>query len=144
MKFVAEDGKVFETMEECKEYEEQNIAEMLVGNIPHYIIDADDLFGGSSCNLYVFFRIGNSEQDKRFKKWVIDGGCVDNAISCIVCSDFADDDGEIYAIPLDEEDRRIVWKILDNKLRKYSWEQKSCKELLAEAREWIKEEFELE
>lgn len=70
MKFVAEDGKVFETMEECKEYEEQNMAEMLVGDIPHYVIDADDLFGGSSCNLYVFFRIENSEQDKRFKKWV--------------------------------------------------------------------------
>lgn len=70
MKFVAEDGMEFETMEECKEYEEQNMAEMLVGNIPHYVIEADDLFGGSSCNLYVFFRIENSEQDKRFKKWI--------------------------------------------------------------------------
>lgn len=71
----------------------------------------------------------------------IDGGCVDNAISCVVCSDFADDDGEIYAIPLDKEDGQIVWEILDDKLRKYSWEQKSCKELLDEAREWIEKEF---
>lgn len=70
MKFVAEDGKEFETMEECKEYEEQNMAEMLVGNIPHYITDAEDLFGGSSFNLYVFFRIENREQDERFKKWI--------------------------------------------------------------------------
>ena len=66
MKFVAEDGKVFETMEECKEYEE----EMLVDNIPHLIFYADDLFGGSSCNLYVFFRIENREQDEVFKKWI--------------------------------------------------------------------------
>ena len=73
----------------------------------------------------------------------IDGGCVDNAISCVVCSYFedVDDNGDCYAIPLDEEDRQIVWEILDDKLRKYSWEQKSCKELLAEAREWIEKEL---
>lgn len=73
----------------------------------------------------------------------IDGGCVDNAISCVVCSYFedVDDNGDCYAIPLDEEDRQIVWKILDNKLRKYSWEQKSCKELLAEARKWLEKEI---
>ena len=109
-----------------------------------YIVDEMRTASGQKPFLYA------ENEDETVEGWYnyyinlndLEGGCVDNAISCIVCSDFAEDNGEYYPIPLDDDDRKMVWDVLDQKLRKYSWEQKSCKELLAEAREWIEKEIE--
>ncbi len=69
MKYMAADGSVFNTAKECEKYEE-GLAELLIGDIPHYIVNASDWFCGSESNLYIFMRIENEDQLTRFKKWV--------------------------------------------------------------------------
>ena len=69
MKYMAADGSVFNTAKECEKYEE-GLAELLIGDIPHYIVNASDWFCGSESNLYIFMRIEDEDQLTRFKKWV--------------------------------------------------------------------------
>lgn len=69
MKYIAADGTIFNTAKECEKYEE-GLAERLIGDIPHYIVNASDWFDGSDSNLYIFMRIENEVQLTRFKKWV--------------------------------------------------------------------------
>jgi hypothetical protein len=69
MKYMAADGSVFNTAKECEKYEE-SLAERLIGDIPHYIVNASDWLDGSDSNLYIFMRIENEDQLTRFKKWV--------------------------------------------------------------------------
>jgi hypothetical protein len=69
MKYIAADGTIFNTAKECEKYEE-GLAERLIGDIPHYIVNASDWLDGSDSNLYIFMRIENEDQLTRFKKWV--------------------------------------------------------------------------
>lgn len=69
MKYVAYDGTEFHTEEACEKYEE-TLASRLVGDIRHKIVSADEMYDGSSFNLYVFFKINYETEVPLFEKWV--------------------------------------------------------------------------
>ena len=69
MKYVAYDDTVFNTKEACEKYEE-TLASRLVGDIRHKIVSADEMYDGSSFNLYVFFKINYETEVPLFEKWV--------------------------------------------------------------------------
>lgn len=75
MKYIAADGTTFETESACINYE-STLATRLIGDIPHKIVNAEDLFDGNYSNLYVFMRIESKEQLANFKTWIsmLDGG----------------------------------------------------------------------
>ena len=62
---------------------------------------------------------------------------VDNAIEATVESESAPDDFDCYSIDLTDEEQQMVYDALDKQLRKI--EGKSAEELLAEARDYMKE-----
>lgn len=72
--YIAEDGTEFESYRECAEYEEDN-AHILIMDIPHVAVEADELFDGSSCNIYGFFKVNTEEQALNILKWAVIKGC---------------------------------------------------------------------
>lgn len=75
--YIAADGTEFDNERDCKKYEEDR-AYILVTDIPHVVVEADELFDGSSCNLYAFFKVDTEDQAFRIVKWAVIMGC-DNA-----------------------------------------------------------------
>ena len=72
--YIAEDGTEFEIYSECANYEVDN-AYILITDIPHVTVEADELFDGSSCNIYAFFNVDTKEQALNILKWAVIMGC---------------------------------------------------------------------
>lgn len=72
--YIAADGEEFDNEQDCIKHEEES-AYILVTDIPHVVVEADELFDGSSCNLYAFFKVDTEEQAFRIVKWAVIMGC---------------------------------------------------------------------
>ena len=73
-KYIAADGEEFDNERDCIKHEEES-AYILVTDIPHVVIEADELYDGSSCNLYAFFKVETEDQAFRIVKWAVIMGC---------------------------------------------------------------------
>ena len=68
--YIAEDGEVFETKEECEAYENKPDS-YLIGDIPHKMVDYEDFFGeGSTTSYYLILNIQTVDQADRFMMWL--------------------------------------------------------------------------
>ena len=72
--YIAADGTEFDNERDCRKHEEDG-AYILVMDIPHVVIEADELYDGSSCNVYAFFKVDTEDQAFRIAKWAVICGC---------------------------------------------------------------------
>lgn len=75
--YIAADGTEFDNENDCRKHEEDS-AYILVTDIPHATIEAEELYDGSSCNIYAFFKVDTEEQAFNLIKWAVIMRC-DNA-----------------------------------------------------------------
>ena len=77
--YISDDGMKFESKDSCIEHEEA----YRISQIPHTVVDAETLFDGSNCNLYVFFKVDTIDDAELLFSWAKrhatrDGNIVDD------------------------------------------------------------------
>lgn len=69
-KYEANDGKVFDNENSCIEYEERISLNNMIKNIPHVMVNHEDIFPSGCCTEYaIVFRPENTEQASRLLEW---------------------------------------------------------------------------
>ena len=73
-KYIADDGKEFDTLEECEKHERNaQDAKYMLGNIPWAMVDYEDFYGnssGSNTCYYLILHFENRDQVDRFEMWL--------------------------------------------------------------------------
>ena len=69
-KYEANDGKVFDNENSCIEYEERISLNNMIKNIPHVMVNHEDIFPSGCCTEYaIVFKPENTEQASRLLEW---------------------------------------------------------------------------
>lgn len=107
-KYEANDGKVFDNENSCIAYEERISLNNMIKNIPHVMVNHEDIFPSGCCTEYaIVFKPENTEQASRLLEWCKKAGVTTNLNlaqmnttlvipDCYTGSENADDDDIEY------------------------------------------------